>query len=121
MPHLDRPTRLQRSRKKGWRKPENAIIVDRTSKWGNPFRIGESLSTVPAGVVAHARLTEEERNLPINHSMAKKLHRAYLLHTPEGQKLVEKAKTELRGHDLICFCPLDGPCHADNYLELANE
>ena len=27
---------------------------------------------------------------------------------------------ELRGHDLACWCPLDGPCHADVLLELAN-
>jgi hypothetical protein len=28
--------------------------------------------------------------------------------------------SELAGHDLICFCPLDQPCHADVLLELAN-
>lgn len=27
---------------------------------------------------------------------------------------------QLRGHDLACFCPLDGPCHAEVLLELAN-
>ena len=28
----------------------------------------------------------------------------------------------LRGHDLACWCPLDGgPCHADVLLELANQ
>ena len=27
---------------------------------------------------------------------------------------------ELTGHDLMCFCPLDQPCHADVLLELAN-
>jgi len=26
----------------------------------------------------------------------------------------------LRGHDLVCWCPLDQPCHADVLLELAN-
>ena len=26
----------------------------------------------------------------------------------------------LAGHDLACWCPLDGPCHADVLLELAN-
>lgn len=39
----------------------------------------------------------------------------------------EDAHTELRGHDLMCWCPLfdkDGnrvPCHADVLLELANQ
>jgi hypothetical protein len=27
---------------------------------------------------------------------------------------------ELRGKDLMCWCPLDKPCHADVLLELAN-
>jgi hypothetical protein len=27
---------------------------------------------------------------------------------------------ELRGRDLACWCPLDGPCHADVLLEIAN-
>lgn len=27
---------------------------------------------------------------------------------------------ELRGRDLVCWCPLDQPCHADVLLELAN-
>ncbi len=31
------------------------------------------------------------------------------------------ALTPLRGHDLACWCPLDGgPCHGDTLLELAN-
>ena len=28
---------------------------------------------------------------------------------------------ELRGKDLMCWCPLDQPCHADVLLELANK
>ncbi|MEO3869363.1 hypothetical protein ABGB18_11075 [Nonomuraea sp. B12E4] len=31
------PQRIQRKRQRGWRRPENCVIVDRTSaKWGNP-------------------------------------------------------------------------------------
>lgn len=35
------PKRIVRSRQKGWRKPEDAVIVDRTSRWGNDFVIGK--------------------------------------------------------------------------------
>ena len=28
---------------------------------------------------------------------------------------------ELTGKDLACWCPLDGPCHADILLRLAND
>lgn len=30
------------------------------------------------------------------------------------------AVADLAGHDLMCWCPLDRPCHADVLLELAN-
>jgi hypothetical protein len=36
----DTPKRIQRRRAKGWHKPDNAAIVDRTSIWGNPYVIG---------------------------------------------------------------------------------
>ena len=32
------PERIQRSRAKGWKKPENTIYVGRGSDWGNPFK-----------------------------------------------------------------------------------
>jgi len=41
------PRRLQRRRTRGWRKPAGSVIVDRTSRWGNPFAVGR-----PAGPLA---------------------------------------------------------------------
>ena len=32
-----------------------------------------------------------------------------------------KAGAELRGHDLVCWCRLDEPCHADALLRISNE
>jgi hypothetical protein len=34
------PQRIQLSRRKGWRKPAGAIVVARSSKWGNRYAIG---------------------------------------------------------------------------------
>jgi hypothetical protein len=34
---------------------------------------------------------------------------------------VDDVKSELRGRDLACYCPLDEPCHADVLIEVANE
>ncbi|QNI44588.1 hypothetical protein SynRCC2555_00800 [Synechococcus sp. WH 8101] len=31
------------------------------------------------------------------------------------------ARRELAGFDLACTCPLDQPCHADVWLEVANQ
>jgi len=33
---------------------------------------------------------------------------------------VEDVRRELAGRDLACWCPLDGPCHADVLIEIAN-
>lgn len=32
------PERIQLRRKKGWRMPPNTVKVDRSTKWGNPFK-----------------------------------------------------------------------------------
>ena len=65
--------------------PAGAIYIGRPSKWGNPFAIG------PDG--------SRERVL------AK--YRAWLTTQPA---LIEAAKRELTGHDLVCWCAPQA-CH----------
>jgi hypothetical protein len=43
-PGTEAPKRIQLSREKGWRLPDNAVKVDRSTQWGNPYRIGERMS-----------------------------------------------------------------------------
>ena len=88
------PVRIQRSRKKGWRKPEGSVIVDRTSKWGNPFKVGDT-------------------EVPDNETAVQKFKDWCTEIEPEELE-------ELRGKDLVCFCRLDQPCHADVLLRMAN-
>jgi hypothetical protein len=40
---------------------------------------------------------------------------------PEQAELLADARSELRGLDLGCTCPLNLPCHADVLLELVNQ
>ena len=40
--------------------------------------------------------------------------------TMGGKHIAKAAKIELRGKNLACWCPLDGPCHADILLKIAN-
>lgn len=40
---MSSPKRIQRRRTAGWRLPDGAVIVDRTSKWGNPFTIADAV------------------------------------------------------------------------------
>lgn len=82
--------------------PPDAVLVDRTTKWGNLFKIGAIY-----------------KGKPINRSDSIRLHKDWLLYSDKGQELL-KDIDELRGKDLVCWCvPL--PCHADLLLELANK
>jgi hypothetical protein len=90
------PQRIQLSRARGWRKPAEAVVVARPSRWGNPFPVGD-------GVPTRARAVE--------------LYEEHLAARPE---LVARARAELRGKDLACWCPPGGPCHADALLRVAN-
>ena len=93
------PKRIQLSRRKGWRMPENTVSVARPGKWGNPFRIGDFCIPDAGAAVATFRAWMERRVVG-----------------PE-----QPDPTELRGKNLACWCPLDQPCHADVLLELANK
>jgi hypothetical protein len=77
------------------RVPEpNEVRIDRTTKWGNRYRIG------PDG-------TREE-------VIAK--HREWIRTQPHLMAVLG----ELRGRDLLCWCsPL--ACHGDNLVELVRE
>jgi Domain of unknown function (DUF4326) len=70
---------------KAGRNQTGAISVARPHKWGNPFKVGE-------------RTAEE----------AVRLYRQWLPDTDLYRQL-----SDLTGHDLMCWCPLDQPCHAD--------
>lgn len=86
-----------------------AVKVDRSTKWGNPFKVGDPASGMTRGPVIRSN------------AMAVELFRAAILARRWG--LVDFGPGEiaqLRGHDLACWCKLGEPCHADVLLELAN-
>ena len=86
------------SRQHPWRaRHPDAIRVDRSTRWGNPFTVKE-YGTRAAAVAAY-REALFSGELPVT---------------------VEDIRGALAGHDLACWCPLDGPCHADVLLEVAN-
>ena len=90
------PVRVQLSRQKGWRMPENTRKVDRTTRFGNPFRLEKGAA---ASVAAFRR---------------------WLTSSADGKALAKAAREELRGVNLACWCRLDAPCHAAVLLEIAN-
>lgn len=119
MPHR---IRLQRTR--GWRKPDEAIVVARPTKWGNPFRIDEH--GVDLAVALYDQMARGTWNPGLlAHLGDKPYTRAYEAMRTWRKRLgwehpVEAIRAELGGHDLCCWCPPDRPCHADVLLEIAN-
>jgi hypothetical protein len=101
--------RIQLSRSRGWRIPPNTFKIDRSTRWGNPFRVGrEELHP----------LTKE----PIfvsSAEMAVGLFSAYLA-TSDGATIAQAARNELRGKNLACWCKLNNFCHGDVLLRIAN-
>ncbi len=136
------PKRIQLRRTRGWRMPEGAIKVDRTTKWGNWYKVitvaskyndryrsalpdpdallvvqidkwGDRTGSQWGGFADHAEATAFAVELHARAMRATRVDIDGLIHH-------KHYLGELRGHDLACWCPLDQPCHADVLLELAN-
>lgn len=118
------PKRIQMSRHAPWREAyPDAVIVDRRTKWGNPYQVGVEVSaTWPGGHMAQIVATPEMAVAAFRFLMEGRLTRypgsdaeddAYVSHW-------ERDLEKLRGRDLVCWCAPDAACHADVLLELAN-
>lgn len=94
------PIRIQRKRVKGWKMPEGAIYVGRPTRWGNPYEVTKAIS---ASVCV--RLFRE-------------MWEEFIANETEA---LPRLRRNLGGRDLVCWCPLHQPCHADVLLELANK
>lgn len=103
------PHRVQLSRRKGWRMPENTVKVDRTTKWGNPFIVGEH-GTRADCVYLFDLLLGGLICVTKDNAAAQE---AYLA-------MARRDREQLRGKNLACWCPLDAPCHADVLIVMAN-
>jgi hypothetical protein len=101
------PMRIQRTRKKGFKMPENTVYVGRGSKWGNPFKVGEKFIQ-PDG---------EEIILDNQQSVNLYDQSINFYALPVSKKEIID---ELKGKNLACWCAKDKPCHADLLLAWAN-
>lgn len=122
------PERIQQRRTKGWRKPENTVSVARPTKFGNPITVAaeDCDETYPGGVCLVVRNTAI-RNRTISHEIDLRSARQCAVDAFRSGVLnglfgygVGEVRARLRGKNLMCFCPLDQPCHADVLLEIAN-
>lgn len=78
------------------------VYIGRPGPWGNPFSHKD-------GTLAQFKVNDLEEALSE--------HKVWFLRQPE---LVERAKQELKGKILGCWCK-PGQCHGDILLKVANE
>ena len=102
------PERIQLRRTKGWRMPANTVKVTRPGPWGNPFIVSPRARPGAGSNVYICVPTTED---------AVETYREFLAIHPE---VVVRARADLRGKNLACWCKPGAPCHADVLLEIAN-
>lgn len=113
-----RPQRIQLKRTKGWRIPENTVVVSRPSKWGNPFTIAGCRDAGYRGTDAEIadRVKEAFRGWLGPH-----WRENWNCEESENKReTILRCIGDLRGKNLACWCKIGDPCHADVLLKLAN-
>jgi hypothetical protein len=112
------PERIQRRRTAGWRTPEGAVYVGRPTKWGNPWTVHQHTDRCDAVEHLHCPL------YPVDAAEGAVRRYRYAIAWPLSDEPrvpdPHEIRAELAGKDLVCWCPLDQPCHADVLLEIAN-
>lgn len=115
-----KPVCLQLSRKRGAKlvSPNGLpiVICDRRSKWGNLFVIGERMIIANPQNKIQSLVIQPLIFRSITTKNCLKLFREY-----QAEPMRKQAQAELRGKNLACWCDFSKPCHADIWLEIANE
>lgn len=115
-----KPQRIQLQRTKGWRLPANTRKVDRSTKWGNPFKVKlygidlslELFARTIRGIWTPAGIPPRKSSRAYNaHCEFLKRHRLHPM---------ENVRAELAGLHLACWCKPHEKCHADILLTIAN-
>jgi len=123
-----KPQRIQRKRTKGYDMQAEsmalnglpAVSVCRPGKWGNHFSVMWS----PERAEFYVWNTLANQSSILFHSKRAAAEEAcvsfrFFLERKYREELSTHA-LPLRGKNLACFCPLDMPCHADIWIEIAN-
>lgn len=108
--------RIQLRRAKDWRMPANAVKVDRTTRFGNPFIVGTDGSQIMC-VYWFALLVCGYPCISQSRACVERQKDA------ETALKAEKAAgyPTLRGKHLACWCKPGTPCHVDLLLWMANK
>lgn len=133
------PIRVQRSRQKGFRMPENTVYVGRGSRWGNPFRViqysdkkwaiktdgSDKCSEI---LVKHCHADYDTKAEAVidaikcyNYWLLPYTHKeGTISEFYQSMAIMYDCMQNLKGKNLACWCRLDESCHADLLLTLVN-
>jgi len=100
--------------------PEGAIYVGRPSRWGNPWEVLPEHRTAWDRETPYGVWTTKDDGSRVTIGTFVNAERASYWATVMFRRDFDDDLMPLHGHDLVCWCPLDQPCHADVLLELAN-
>lgn len=124
------PHRVQQSRVKGWRKPDNTVSVTRPGKFGNPFAyVGKLHGEGGLATMTRQCLVDDFRSWLLWTQPTTTTVPGARETRPIGMSVEESAARRaaildnlhlLRGKNLMCFCDISQPCHSEVLLELAN-
>lgn len=109
------PQRIQLSRAKGWRMPPNTVKVDRTTEWGNPFRVG-----YPPDLKLLRRWGWTLRNWDDPCESAQQAVTRFTLCIANDEASIYAVRKALCGKSLACWCKPGEHCHATVLLGIAN-
>lgn len=103
--------RIQRSRAAGWRKPEGAVYVGRGSRYENPFVGVSAVRAYRDWLTNRATIWHVWRWHQVS------VHPSYFDRMDTyASDIMGDWRTDLHGKDLMCWCSLDKPCHAEILL-----
>jgi len=119
---MSTPKRIRRLRQKDWRKGD-AVIVDRTSTYGNPWKVGEPGIPDRAAAAAQFAVGLAVRRI-VSATVIDPAAALVMMRLGSNYPTDEQIRVELAGRDLACPCPIPEPgevdhCHARVLMDQA--
>ncbi|MCX5070846.1 DUF4326 domain-containing protein [Micromonospora lupini] len=115
MLHTQIPQRIQRKRIRGWKKPSGTVDITRPGPLGNPF----TLQAILAAGLADTRPAAQQMAVDAFAEWVPGGQEPDRLPLVDGQakwKRLRAALPRIVGHNIMCFCGVDQPCHGDVLL-----
>jgi hypothetical protein len=118
-------TRIQRTRKKGFKLPPNTVCITRPGKWGNPFKVGETYRNsawIAAMFPDNPKYALELIETGITPANAKEAVEWFEI-SMEAMFRLDPDRTKedllkLKDKNLACWCKVGDPCHGDLLVEI---